>query len=89
MAALDMLFCAREVKRMDEQGLKELLIRENADFRQVHEEHRVCEAALAALRGKAALTPAEELEEKELKKRKLALKSRMYVLMEEVRRARR
>ena len=74
---------------MDEQGLKELLLRENADFRQAFEEHRVCEAALAAFRGQAALTPAEELEEKELKKRKLTLKSRMYALMEEVRRARR
>jgi len=74
---------------MDEQGLKELLLRENAEFRRASEEHRVCEAALDALRGKPGLTPAEELEEKELKKRKLALKSRMYVLMEEVRRARR
>lgn len=74
---------------MDEQGLKELLIRENAEFRRVSEEHGVCETALAALRRKPGLTPAEELEEKELKKRKLALKSRMYVLMEEVRRARR
>ncbi len=74
---------------MDEQGLKELLLRESADFRQVVEEHRLCEATLAAFRGQAALTPAEELEEKDLKKRKLALKSRMYILMEEFRRARR
>lgn len=74
---------------MDEQGLKELLLRENSDFRRVFEEHRVCEDALAEMRGKPALTPADEIREKELKKRKLALKSRMYALMEEVRRDRR
>lgn len=66
---------------MDENELKELLARENPDFRRVSEEHRTCEAALEGLKAKPFLTDAETLEEKELKKRKLALKDRMYQLM--------
>ncbi len=66
---------------MDENEFKELLTRENPDFRRALEEHRTCEAALEGLKAKPFLTDAETLEEKELKKRKLALKDRMYQLM--------
>lgn len=66
---------------MDENALKELLARENPDFRRILEDHRTCETALDALRAKPRLTEAETLEEKELKKRKLALKDRMYSMM--------
>jgi hypothetical protein len=66
---------------MDENELKELLARENPDFRRTLEEHRACETALEGLKAKPFLTDAETLEEKELKKRKLALKDRMYQLM--------
>ena len=68
-------------RRMDEKELKELLLRENADFRRAHDDHRACEQALDAIRAKPRLTPAEADEERELKKRKLALKDRMYLLM--------
>jgi uncharacterized protein YdcH (DUF465 family) len=66
---------------MDEQALKELLLRDNPEFRRVHDEHQDCEKALDAIRAKAYLSPAEADEERELKKRKLALKDRMYRLM--------
>lgn len=73
---------------MDEQALKDLLLRENPAFRKLNEEHRACEEALAKLRGKTGLSPAQEQEEKALKKRKLALKDRMYIMMEDYRRSR-
>lgn len=66
---------------MDENELKELLTRENPDFRLALEEHRTCEAALEGLKAKPFLTETETIEEKELKKRKLALKDRMYQMM--------
>jgi uncharacterized protein len=66
---------------MDENELKELLARENPEFRRVLEEHRACEAALDGLAAKPFLTDAETLQVKELKKRKLALKDRMYQTM--------
>jgi hypothetical protein len=66
---------------MDENELKELLTRENPDFRLALEEHRTCETALEGLKAKPFLTETETIEEKELKKRKLALKDRMYQMM--------
>jgi uncharacterized protein YdcH (DUF465 family) len=73
---------------MDEQELKELLLRENAKFRRAHDDHRDCERALETIRGKAHLTAAEADEERELKKKKLALKDRMYRLMSDYLRTR-
>ena len=73
---------------MDEQTLKDLLLRENPAFRKLDEEHRACEEALEKLRGKTGHSSAEEQEEKALKKRKLALKDRMYIMMEDYRRSR-
>lgn len=66
---------------MDEQALKELLLRENAEFRRAHDDHQACEKALEGLRGQGRLTPADDDEERELKKKKLALKDKMYRLM--------
>jgi hypothetical protein len=66
---------------MDEQALKEILLRDSVEFRRAHEDHQTCERALDALRGKARLSPAEADEEKALKIRKLALKDRMYQMM--------
>lgn len=66
---------------MDEKELKELFLRENAEFRRAHDDHQACEQALEAMRAKSYLTPGEADEERELKKRKLALKDRMYLLM--------
>jgi len=73
---------------MDEKELKELLLRENAEFRRAYDDHQECEKALDAIRGKANLSTAEADEERELKKKKLALKDRMYRLMSDFLRAR-
>lgn len=71
---------------MDEKQLKELLLRENPDFRRAHDDHQACERALEAIRTKGHLTEAEADEERELKKKKLALKDRMYhIMLERVR----
>ena len=66
---------------MDEQEVKELLLRENAEFRQACEDHQACEKAIDTIRGKGHLSPADADEEREFKKKKLALKDRMYRLM--------
>lgn len=66
---------------MDENELKERLIRENEEFKKLHEEHQAYEKKLEKFKEKSFLTEEEKLEEKELKKRKLALKDRMYVMM--------
>jgi len=66
---------------MDEHAIKELLLRENAEYRRAHDDHQACEKALDAIRAKAYLSPAEADEERELKKKKLALKDRMYRLI--------
>jgi uncharacterized protein YdcH (DUF465 family) len=70
---------------MDEQALKELLLKENADFRKLHEEHQDCEKRLEIFQMKSYLSEQEKLEERDLKKRKLALKDKMYILMAESR----
>jgi uncharacterized protein YdcH (DUF465 family) len=70
---------------MDERALKELLLKENAEFRRLREEHQGCEKRLDDLKQKSFLTEEEKLEERELKKRKLALKDRMYLMMAEFR----
>ncbi len=66
---------------MDENALKARLIKENAEFKKLFDEHQRYETKLAEFKEKTHLTDAERLEEKELKKRKLALKDRMYFLM--------
>jgi uncharacterized protein YdcH (DUF465 family) len=66
---------------MDENALKERLLEENHEFRKLFEEHQKHEKQLAEFKRKSHLTDVERLEEKELKKRKLALKDKMYLLM--------
>ncbi len=73
---------------MDEKALKELLIKENPEFRRAHGDHQDCERALEAIRAKGHLSAAEADEERELKKKKLALKDRMYRLMSDYLRTR-
>lgn len=73
---------------MDEKALKELMLRENVDFRKLYEEHQACEKRLEELRNKSFLSEEEKLEERELKKHKLAFKDRMYLMMSDFRKAR-
>jgi uncharacterized protein len=66
---------------MNEQELKDTLVRENGEFRKILEEHRSCELELDRIREKTHLTEADDVAEREIKKRKLALKDRMYRIM--------
>lgn len=66
---------------MDEKALKEILSRENAEFRQIVEQHRKCDEELEILKGKKILTGEDEQKIKDLKKKKLVLKDKMYVIM--------
>jgi uncharacterized protein YdcH (DUF465 family) len=74
---------------MEEKELKELLLREHKEFREVFRKHQQCEKKLERLKKKSFLTEGERIEEKELKKKKLAFKDRMYFLMIEYRKSHR
>lgn len=64
-------------KRTD--NVRRSLSREDEEFRSWKREHRKYELRLAELAEKGVLTPEEEIEAKQLKKRKLNLKDRMAV----------
>jgi len=66
---------------MDEKELKRRLSRENPEFKTVIDLHQQCEQRLLELGEKGYLTDEEEREQKELKKKKLVLKDRMYYWM--------
>ena len=66
---------------MNEQELKDTLARENGEFRRILDEHRACELELEKLRATTPFGEAEALAERDLKKRKLILKDRMYQIM--------
>jgi uncharacterized protein len=66
---------------MNEQELKDTLARENGEFRKILEEHHSCELELDRIREKTHPTEADDVTEREIKKRKLALKDRMYRIM--------
>jgi len=68
---------------MEEKELKERMIRENEEFRKLFEEHQKHEQKLAEFKEKSFLTEDEKMEEKELKKKKLVLKDRMYIMMKD------
>lgn len=68
---------------MREEELKKLLLKENEEFRKASKLHQQYEKKLEKLKAKSFLTEAEKQEEKELKKKKLILKDKMYFLMSE------
>ena len=72
---------------MEEKVIKELLLRDNDEFKQAYEQHQKHEKKLEKLKAKSFLTEEEKLEERELKKMKLALKDRMYFIMTEYRKS--
>jgi len=57
---------SREEVRMDENELKERLLRESEDFKRIFEEHRQHEERLRLFQKKSSLTEQEKLEEVEL-----------------------
>ncbi len=72
---------------MDEQELKERMLRESGEFRKIYEEHQGYEQELAEIKLRNFLTEAEKLREKELKKKKLLLKDEMYRMMADFRKS--
>ncbi len=68
---------------MREEELKKLLLKENEEFRKANKLHQQYEKKLEKLKAKSFLTESERQEEKELKKKKLILKDKMYFLMSE------
>lgn len=68
---------------MREKELKGLLLKENDEFKKASKLHQQYEKKLEKLKAKSFLTEAEKQEEKELKKKKLILKDKMYVMMTE------
>ncbi len=72
---------------MKEKELKELLLKKDEVFKKAYKQHKLLEKKLEKLKQKDFLTDVENMEEKELKKKKLFLKDKMYYLMTEYRKA--
>jgi uncharacterized protein YdcH (DUF465 family) len=72
-------------KSMKEKDLRELLSEKNEAFKKLHLKHQRYEKQLKTLKAKSFLTEGERIKEKELKKKKLALKDKMYFMMKEYR----
>lgn len=60
--------------------IKERLVRENEEYRRLHEKHQGFEQRLADLNGKMFLSDQEQQETMRLKKEKLRLKDRMALI---------
>lgn len=67
---------------MDERAAKEYLIRHDERFRELAREHRKYESQLERLLAKPLLSTDEQLQETVIKKKKLALKDQMQMLIE-------
>lgn len=72
---------------MEEKELKKILVQENKQFREVFELHQKYDNELEKLRVKSYLSEDDKLKIRELKKKKLALKDKMYVMMTEYRKS--
>jgi uncharacterized protein YdcH (DUF465 family) len=67
-----------------ETELREQLLRENAEFRQLAAEHQSYDAKLEEFSSKHFLSEEEEVEEKLLKKKKLMLKDQMHSMVQKI-----
>ncbi len=65
--------------------IKEILLVENEEFREIARKHRELDEEIEKLTKKRYLTSEEELKEAELKKQKLMLKDKMLKFIEEYR----
>jgi len=70
---------------MKEKEIKEILLKENNDFKKKAELHRECDRKLDELKKKSFLSDEEKIKERELKKKKLSLKDEMYRMILEYR----
>lgn len=64
---------------MDEIGVKDYLIKNDHEFRELVEQHRSYEQQLEELVGKPYLNAQDRVEENVIKKKKLALKDQMQL----------
>jgi uncharacterized protein YdcH (DUF465 family) len=67
------------------QDVKHLLLHNNDQYRQLAEQHHQLDNRLHELSHKHYLSPTEQVEEVNLKKRKLALKDRMEAIARQYR----
>jgi uncharacterized protein YdcH (DUF465 family) len=67
------------------QDVKHLLLHNNDQYRQLAEQHHRLDNRLHELSDKHYLSPTEQVEEVNLKKRKLALKDRMEAIARQFR----
>jgi uncharacterized protein len=72
---------------MNEKALKDRLIENNPEFRRVFTLHQECEQELQRFAGKAYLSDSDQRIVRELKKKKLSLKDKMYAIMAAVRKS--
>lgn len=63
------------------EALKEELLRDDARFRQLHEEHQRLERQLDALNQKSLHSEDDETEMKRIKREKLRLKDQMEIIL--------
>ena len=68
-----------------ETKLQEQLLRDNAEYRRLAEEHQSYDVQLDNLSHKHFLSEEEQLQEKMLKKKKLLLKDQMYLMLQKIR----
>ncbi len=68
-----------------ETELMEQLLRDNAEYRRLAEEHHSYDTQLESLSSKHFLNEEEQLQEKTLKKKKLLLKDQMYLMVQKIR----
>ena len=73
---------------MEEKAIRELLLKENQEFRKAFDQHQKLEKKLSKLHIKNYLTEEDKWKEKQLKKNKLLLKDKMYGMMTEFRKSR-
>ena len=71
---------------MKDEEVMQQLWEENEDFRQLKEEHTWFHRKVEDLDKKSFLTPAEQVQREELKKKKLALKDKMEAIITAYRR---
>ena len=72
---------------MEEKEIKARLLEENLEFRKAFDQHQTLEKKLSKFHAKNYLTEEEKLKEKQLKKKKLLLKDKMYFMMTEFRKS--
>lgn len=72
---------------MNDEEIKELLRRENEEFKKVDEEHKSLKSLLAEMDRKVYLSADEEIERKKLQKLKLSKKDRMAEFIREYRKS--